>query len=125
VLGRLRLAEKVTSVDLALARRDRDIVRRAWSELLREFDVILTPTTRIAAPEREGQDAIAAARRLTANTAPFNLTGLPALSVPCGFTRNGLPIGLQLAAGPWREAVLLRAARAYERATQWHGRHPG
>jgi len=125
VLERLRLAEKVTSVDLALARRDRDIVRRAWSELLREFDVILTPTTRIAAPEREGQDAVAAARRLTANTAPFNLTGLPALSVPCGFTRNGLPIGLQLAAGPWREAVLLRAARAYERATQWHERHPG
>jgi aspartyl-tRNA(Asn)/glutamyl-tRNA(Gln) amidotransferase subunit A len=125
VLERLRHAEKITAVDLALARRDREILRGAWSEVLKEFDVILTPTTRIAAPEREGQDAIAAAGRLTANTSPFNLTGLPALSIPCGFTRGGLPIGLQLAAGPWRETVLLRAAHAYESATNWHERHPG
>ena len=61
---------------------------------------------------------------MTRNTSPFNLTGLPAISVPCGFTRGGLPIGLQLAAGPWREALLLRAAYAYERATEWHTRHP-
>ncbi len=124
VLERLRLGETITSLDLARARHDRDIVRRGWIELLREFDVMLTPTTRIAAPPREGQNAVAAAQRLTANTSPFNLTGLPALSVPCGFTRTGLPIGLQLAAGPWREAVLLRAAFAYERATEWHLRHP-
>jgi aspartyl-tRNA(Asn)/glutamyl-tRNA(Gln) amidotransferase subunit A len=124
VLERLRLGDSVTGVDLARARRDREVVRRAWSELLREHDVILTPTTRIAAPPREGQDAVAAAQRLTANTGPFNLTGLPALSVPCGFTRGGLPIGLQLAAGPWREAVLLRAAQAYEAATEWHEHHP-
>ena len=124
VLERLRFAETITSVDLARARRDREVLRRAWSLLLRDFDVILTPTTRSAATAREGQDAVAAAGRLTANTSPFNLTGLPALSVPCGFTRNGLPIGLQLAAGPWREAVLLRAARAYERATDWHRRYP-
>jgi len=124
VLERLRLGDSVSGVDLARARRDRDVVRRAWSELLREQDVILTPTTRIAAPPREGQDAVAAAQRLTANTGPFNLTGLPALSIPCGFTRAGLPIGLQLAAGPWREAVLLRAAQAYEAATDWHEKHP-
>ena len=124
VLERLRLGESVTGVDLARARRDRDVLRRAWCELLREFDVILTPTTRIAAPPREGQDAVAAARRLTANTSPFNLTGLPALSMPCGFTRGGLPIGLQLAAGPWREAVLLRGAQAYESVTEWHRRRP-
>ncbi len=124
VLERLRLGEAVTGIDLARARHDREVVRRAWSELLREHDVILTPTTRIAAPPREGQDAVAAAQRLTANTAPFNLTGLPALSIPCGHTRGGLPIGLQLAAGPWREVVLLRAAQAYETATEWHRRRP-
>jgi Asp-tRNA(Asn)/Glu-tRNA(Gln) amidotransferase A subunit family amidase len=67
---------------------------------------------------------VAAALRLTANTAPFNFTGFPAISIPCGFTREGLPIGLQLAAAPWREALLLRAARAYEAATTWHERHP-
>ncbi len=124
VLERLRLGDAVTGVELARARRDREVLRHAWSELLREYDVILTPTTRITAPTREGQDAVAAAQRLTANTSPFNLTGLPALSVPCGFTRDRLPIGLQLAAAPWREAVLLRAAQAYESATEWHLRHP-
>jgi amidase len=54
----------------------------------------------------------------------LSLTGLPAISVPCGFTRAGLPIGLQLAAGPWRESLLLRAARAYERETKWSERRP-
>ena len=82
-----------------------------------------------AAPRQDERPAderdAAAARLFTMYTSPFNLTGLPALSMPCGFTRAGLPIGLQLAAGPWREAVLLRAARAYEAATDWSGRHPG
>ena len=124
VLERLRFGATVSGLDYAQARRDRDRLRCEWIELLRDFDVIATPTTRIAAPARDGQDAVAAAARLTANTSPFNLTGLPAVSVPCGFTRVGLPIGLQLAAGPWRETTLLRAARAYERATHWHERHP-
>jgi aspartyl-tRNA(Asn)/glutamyl-tRNA(Gln) amidotransferase subunit A len=57
---------------------------------------------------------------LTRFTAPFNLTGLPALSLPCGFTREGLPIGLQIVARPWAEAALLRAGQAYEEATEWH-----
>ncbi|HEU5287287.1 MAG TPA: amidase [Candidatus Limnocylindria bacterium] len=124
VLERLRYGTTVDALDYARARRDRETIRRSWTRMLREVDVIATPTTRIAAPPREGQDAVAAAARLTANTSPFNLTGLPALSIPCGFTRAGLPIGLQLAAAPWREAVLLRAARAYERATDWNLRHP-
>ena len=124
VRDRLRAAETITQNDYARARRDRDIVRRAWADALREHDVILTPTTPIAAPPREGEDATAQSARLTVNTSPFNLTGLPALSIPCGFTRAGLPIGLQLAAGAWREALLLRVANAYERATEWHTRHP-
>jgi len=57
-------------------------------------------------------------------TRPANLTGLPALSVPCGFTRDGLPVGLQLI-GPRRsEARLLAIALAYEEETDWHARHP-
>ena len=124
VLTRLRTGQTFTGMDYAQARRDRDELRREWFALLREHDVILSPTTRIAAPLRDGQDAVATAQQLTANTAPFNLTGLPAISVPCGFTQAGLPIGLQLAAGPWQERMLLRAARAYEQATPWHERLP-
>lgn len=124
VLERLRAGGTITAVEHAQARRDRARIRRAWSEILRDHDVIATPTTPIAAPPRGGQDAVAAAAHLTTNTSPFNLTGLPAISIPCGFTGSGLPIGLQLAAGPWREALLLRAAHAYERATEWHTRHP-
>jgi aspartyl-tRNA(Asn)/glutamyl-tRNA(Gln) amidotransferase subunit A len=124
VLTRLRTGQTFTGMDYAQARRDRDELRREWLGFLSEHDVILSPTTLIAAPPRDGQDAVAAAQRLTANTAPFNLTGLPAISIPCGFTQSGLPIGLQLASGPWREGLLLRVARAYERATPWHERLP-
>jgi aspartyl-tRNA(Asn)/glutamyl-tRNA(Gln) amidotransferase subunit A len=124
VLTRLRTGQTFTGTDYAQARRDRDELRREWLAVLREQDIILSPTTLITAPPRDGQDAVAAAQRLTANTLPFNLTGLPAISIPCGFTHAGLPIGLQLAAGPWRERLLLRVARAYERATPWHERLP-
>jgi aspartyl-tRNA(Asn)/glutamyl-tRNA(Gln) amidotransferase subunit A len=64
------------------------------------------------------------ARRLTRFTAPFNMTGFPAISLPCGFTSENLPIGLQLVAPPWQEAKLLRGAYAYEQATDWHNRRP-
>lgn len=124
VLERLGSGLAIPATEHALARRDRDVIRRAWTRALGDHDVIVSPTTPVAAPPREGQDALAAAARLTTNTSPFNLTGLPAISIPCGFTRSGLPIGLQLAAAPWREALLLGVARAYERATEWHERHP-
>jgi len=109
----------------ALARRTRDELRRAYADALGGWDAIVLPTTPIVAPAREGQDAVAAAATLTAYTSPFNLTGLPVISVPCGFDRSGLPIGLQLVARPWAEARLLRVARAYERATSWSQRQPG
>ena len=124
VLQRLRAGQEISGVDTARARRTAVEIRREWVSLLGEDGLLLTPTTPTAAPPREGQDAVATVARLTTNTSPFNLTGLPALSIPCGFTREGLPIGLQLAAAPWREALLLRAARAYEAATSWHERHP-
>ncbi|HET7093476.1 MAG TPA: amidase family protein, partial [Thermomicrobiales bacterium] len=57
-------------------------------------------------------------------TGPFDLTGFPAISIPCGFTAAGLPAGLQLVARPWEEDVLFAAAHAYEQATDWHRRLP-
>src|SRR5712692_1876080 len=77
VLDRLRGGERVTGVAYAKARHDRDVLRYEWTNVLREHDCIVTPTTRIPAPPRDGQDAVAAAARLTANTSPFNITGLP------------------------------------------------
>jgi Asp-tRNA(Asn)/Glu-tRNA(Gln) amidotransferase A subunit family amidase len=58
------------------------------------------------------------------NTRPFNVWGIPAISLSCGFTKDGLPIGLQLAAAPWQEGVVLQAAHVYEEATEWHKKRP-
>ncbi len=57
-------------------------------------------------------------------TYPYNLTGLPAISVPCGFDRDGLPIGLQIAGRPFDESTVLRVAHAYERAHEWVNHWP-
>jgi aspartyl-tRNA(Asn)/glutamyl-tRNA(Gln) amidotransferase subunit A len=84
----------------------------------------LLPSTPIAAPLIEGNDAVEQARRLTRFTAPFNLAGLPALSIPCGYTKSGLPIGLQIVSRAWNEAGVLEAARAYERETDWNAPRP-
>ena len=61
---------------------------------------------------------------LTRNTKVVNYLGLPAISVPCGFTRNGLPTAFQLIGRPLQEATLLRAADRYQQATDWHERAP-
>jgi aspartyl-tRNA(Asn)/glutamyl-tRNA(Gln) amidotransferase subunit A len=92
--------------------------------LFAQFDLLLLPTTPVAAPPISGPDAVELARLLTRYTAPFNLTGLPALSLPCGFTTAGLPIGLQMVAAPWAEARLLRAGYAYQQACEWGRRFP-
>jgi aspartyl-tRNA(Asn)/glutamyl-tRNA(Gln) amidotransferase subunit A len=125
VAQRIDLGATRTGAEYALSRRTRDELRRAYADALAPWDAIVLPTTPLTAPLRDGQDAVAAAATLTAYTSPFNLVGLPAISLPCGFDANGLPIGLQLVAGPWAEARLLRVARAYERATSWHERRPG
>ena len=77
-----------------------------------------------ATTARLGDKDIPLVRAFLDLTLPFNLTGQPALSVPCGFTRAGLPIGLQLVGRPFDEATLFRAGAAYEAATDWHSRKP-
>ncbi len=124
VRQRLEAGAAVTSSEYSLARRNQVVLRRKFEQFFSEFDLLLTPTTPIAAPFLEGPDAVEQARRLTRFTSPFNLTGLPAISLPCGFTAQGLPVGLQIVTRPWGEAALLRAAQAYENATDWHRRQP-
>jgi aspartyl-tRNA(Asn)/glutamyl-tRNA(Gln) amidotransferase subunit A len=120
VRQRLETGAAFTSTDYALARRTQVEVRRKCELLLNSYDMLILPTTPIAAPVLEGEDAVERARQLTRFTAPFNLTGLPTLSVPCGFTKDGLPIGLQIVSRAWNEAGVLRTGFAYQEATEWH-----
>jgi aspartyl-tRNA(Asn)/glutamyl-tRNA(Gln) amidotransferase subunit A len=124
VRRRLEMGRDVSSGDYSLARKTQAVMKHRLGRFFEEFDALLLPSTPIAAPLIEGGDAVEQARRLTRFTAPFNLTGLPALSVPCGFNRDGLPLGLQVASGAWQEAKVLRLAFAYERATDWNRRRP-
>jgi len=122
VRQRLERGAEYTASEYSLARRKQAEARRGGGQFFRQYDVLILPSTPITAPLIEGSDAVEQARRLTRFTAPFNLTGLPALSMPCGFTKNNMPIGLQLVSAHWAEAKLLRAAQAYEQATEWHVR---
>ena len=110
--------------DYILARHTQTEVRKTFEQFFESYDFLITPTTPIAAPTIEGHDAVEQAGRLTRFTAPFNLAGLPALSLPCGFTNEGLPIGLQIISRAWGEFKVLNIGHAFEQATEWHKRVP-
>jgi aspartyl-tRNA(Asn)/glutamyl-tRNA(Gln) amidotransferase subunit A len=124
VLQRLQSGAALSSNDYVLARRHQAEGRRRFEIFFEEFDILLLATTPIPAPLIEDTGAIQAARQLTRFTAPFNLAGLPALSVPCGFTSAGLPVGLQIVSKHWAEAMILQAGYAFEQATEWWRHHP-
>ncbi len=119
VLQRLQAGQDLPLKDYIQARRIQTLARHQFQQLFTHYDVLLMPTTAVAAPPIQGPTAIEMARLLTRYTAPFNLTGLPALSLPCGFTPDHLPVGLELIGPAWAEARLLRAGYAYEQATRW------
>jgi len=122
VRQRLETGAAFTSSEYALARRTQTEIKRKCELMLNIYDMLILPTTPIPAPVLEGENAVERARQLTRFTAPFNLTGLPALSVPCGFTKDGLPIGLQIVSRAWNEAGILRTGYAFQEATNWHTR---
>ena len=107
------------------ARRRCDLLRREIRHVFSTVDVLVTPT--VAAPPST-IDPIEQSAGLdpgrTRNTWPFDVFGLPAISIPCGFTSSGLPIGLQIVGAPFAEATVLAVARSYEQATDWHTRRP-
>ena len=97
--------------------------RRDIRQVFREVDVLLLPTMREPAPDIEGI-VNQTHRRLPSNVSAFNRFGLPALTLPCGFSRTGLPVGLQVVGPSFGESVVLAVAFAYQQATEWHRRHP-
>jgi aspartyl-tRNA(Asn)/glutamyl-tRNA(Gln) amidotransferase subunit A len=128
-LRRIRSGEKISAGEYIQRRREMDMERRRAHDFFAEVDLLVTPTMPIPAPAiadlRRDPEALRPAElKLLRNTRPFNVWGLPAVSVPCGFTASGLPIGLQIAGPQWREDLVLRLAEAYEAATEWHKRRP-
>jgi Asp-tRNA(Asn)/Glu-tRNA(Gln) amidotransferase A subunit family amidase len=124
---RIRNGEAVTAGEYIQRRRQLEESRRNIREVFADVDVLVTPTTPMAAPAiadlLADPDALRPAElKLLRNTRPFNVWGLPAISVPCGFTESGLPIGMQIAGPHWREDLVLRVAQVYEQATAWHKR---
>jgi aspartyl-tRNA(Asn)/glutamyl-tRNA(Gln) amidotransferase subunit A len=124
---RIRTGEKITATEYIERRRELEQARRSIARAFADVDVLVTPTTPIPAPAiadlKANPDALRPAElKLLRNTRPFNVWGLPAISLPCGFTQSGLPIGLQIAGPHWREDLVLRLAHAYEQATTWHKR---
>jgi len=106
------------------AQKIRTLVRNEFARAFETVDVMVGPMTpNVAFKHGEKEDPIAMYMN-DVFAVPANLAGLPALSLPCGFSRDGLPIGLQLVGKALDEATLLRVAYAYEQATDWHARRP-
>ena len=124
MLGTYALSAGYYDAYYGKAQRVRTLVRRDFQEAFERVDVIAAPTTPgVAFKFGEKEDPL----QMYLNdvfTIPGNLSGLPGVSVPAGFTMAGLPIGLQLVGRAFDEAALLRVAHAYERATPWHTRKP-
>jgi aspartyl-tRNA(Asn)/glutamyl-tRNA(Gln) amidotransferase subunit A len=124
---RLKQAAKIDVVAYVEARQQLDHVRRRIDDVFAEVDFLITPTTPvppITIDEALHMSPDPAGELWLRNTRPFNAYALPAISIPCGFTRTGLPIGLQIAGPRFGEARLLSFAFAFEQATQWHQRTP-
>jgi aspartyl-tRNA(Asn)/glutamyl-tRNA(Gln) amidotransferase subunit A len=120
-----------------MAQRVRRIICDEFHNLLKRVQILALPTVAFTVPtidecnagwlnidgkkirrsdERGGADSLCAI--------PFNVTGLPSMSVPCGFAKAGTPMGMQIAADAFQEELIFRVAHAYEQATEWHKRKP-
>ncbi|HEV2201939.1 MAG TPA: amidase [Bryobacteraceae bacterium] len=118
----LGLSARVRAEDYVRARNQVELLRREIRKVFAAVDLLITPTL------PSSPVPIAQSSRLDAvnfrNTAAFDVFGLPTITVPCGFTSAGLPIGLQISGAPFAESTVLALAHAYEQSTDWHNRHP-
>jgi aspartyl-tRNA(Asn)/glutamyl-tRNA(Gln) amidotransferase subunit A len=127
-IKRIRAGADVTAPAYVQARRQLDQARHAVARVFDDVDLVITPTSPVppfAIADLMDPDTNRLKElQMLHNTRPFNMLGLPTISVPCGFTADGLPIGMQISGAPGAEATVLRLAHAYEQATEWHTRKP-
>ena len=130
VRQRLEAGLFISAAEYLRAQQARSIFDQQGRRLLDEVDLLAGPTEPVTAPEilaskvMAGEQEVGVVGALTQYTRPYNINGFPAISVPCGFSDDGMPIGLQLAGRPFDEMTVLRAAHAYEQANDWHTRRP-
>jgi len=130
VRATLEVNQFVLASHYVKAQRVRSLLNEQILEALKKVDVIACPMSQVS-PPKIGQRTLMLGKRevsvpagLGRLAAPFNMPGVPAISLPCGFTSSGLPIGLQLAGRPFDEETVLKVAWAYEANTDWHQRRP-
>jgi len=123
VRGRFRLGGLVSGGDYVQAQRVRNVIKREFAEVLKTVDVIATPTMSTPPPPF----STASSRNtssLRSLTGPYNLTGMPAISVPCGLTPDGLPVGFQIGGKPFDESTVFQVAYAYQQQVRLYERRP-
>jgi aspartyl-tRNA(Asn)/glutamyl-tRNA(Gln) amidotransferase subunit A len=128
-LRRIRTGADVSATDYIYRRRELEKARREIAWVFEDVDVFVAPTAPAPPPTiaqlKENSERLRPTEiLLLRNTRPVNVWGLPAISVPCGFTSGGLPIGLQIVGPHWGETMILQLAQSYEQATNWHKRRP-
>jgi aspartyl-tRNA(Asn)/glutamyl-tRNA(Gln) amidotransferase subunit A len=135
VIAQIHRGTQVSGADYSRALRLRDVLRSQLDDYFEKFDLLILPSVAVTAfPFRNPPKTIGGKPVLKTEaglafgvfpfTPTFNLSGHPAASIPCGFDRNGLPIGLQIVAGFGNEAALLRASAAFEEARPWTAKRP-
>lgn len=126
----LEIGQFLLAGDYLRAQRLRSKLGREVRAAMQGFDAVLTPTVSTTAlpfgadTVRIGNEEVPASAAIVRLTPVWNVSGVPTITVPCGFSSEGLPIGLQISTRSWDEARMFRIAEAYEQATPWHQRHP-
>jgi aspartyl-tRNA(Asn)/glutamyl-tRNA(Gln) amidotransferase subunit A len=128
-LRRIRSGADITAAQYAEANRTQLRQRREILEIFEDVDLIITPTTPSATPsfvelESAPEQLRNKELRMLRNTRPFNTFGLPTISILCGFSESGLPVGLQITGAPGTEGRVLALAHRYEKQTDWHRKRP-
>jgi aspartyl-tRNA(Asn)/glutamyl-tRNA(Gln) amidotransferase subunit A len=126
----LERGKSTLAVDYVRAQRAKAQFRRDMLDACAHVDALLTPGELIPSPLHDSRSVtingkeVSLTAALISATCPFNLTGQPALTIPCGFTASGLPLALQIVGKPFDEATVLQVGHAYEVQTSWHARRP-